>query len=114
MRIPKSMAPIESRFAATPPACKKMNEKNSDSGIVSATITAARTLTRKAIRTMKNQRHPQQHVMFDRVDGQLNKITAVVIGENFYVGWQDCSFKLRVFCFDPLSAHSVSVRRAAS
>jgi hypothetical protein len=28
MRIPKSIAPIESRFAAIPCACRKMNEKS--------------------------------------------------------------------------------------
>ncbi len=49
--MPKSIAPIESRFAGIPSAWRKMNENISDSGIVSATITAARKLTRNAIST---------------------------------------------------------------
>ena len=62
MMIPKSIAPMESRLAATPRACRKMNEKSSASGIVSATITAARKLTRKQISTISTRIMPRSRL----------------------------------------------------
>ena len=42
--MPKSIAPSESRLAGIPRRSMKMNAKRSDSGMVRATINAARML----------------------------------------------------------------------
>ena len=42
--MPKSIAPSESRLAGMPRRSMKMNANRSDSGIVSATMNAARLL----------------------------------------------------------------------
>ena len=42
--MPKSMAPSDRRFAGIPRRSMKMKAKRSDSGIVSATMNAARML----------------------------------------------------------------------
>jgi hypothetical protein len=47
MMMPKSMAPMERRLAASPVAFRKMKAKSSARGTVSAVMTAARTLARK-------------------------------------------------------------------
>ena len=65
-------------------------------------MTAARTLTRKRHQDDEDQSHPQQHVVLDRVDGQLNKIAAVVIGPHFYVGRQNVFIELLGLRFDAL------------
>src|ERR1039458_2875728 len=50
----------------------------------------------------KNKGHPKQHVAFDRVDGELHKVAAIVIGEDFYVGWQVALVEFEGFFFDAL------------
>ena len=72
------MAPMERRFAATPWACRKMKEKSRDSGMVSATMTAARRLTRKNMSNNEDENHPHDHVVLDGVDGELYEIAAIV------------------------------------
>ena len=79
MMIPKSIAPIESKLAGIPRPCRKIKENSKLSGIVSATITAARTLTRKNINTISTSAMPQQQVVLHRIDGQPHQIAAVVI-----------------------------------
>ncbi len=102
MRIPKSMAPIDSKFAGTPRACKKINEKSNARGIVSATITAARIFPKKKHQDDEDKSHPQHHIVLDRVDCQLNEIASVVIRPYFYVGWQNVFIELLCFFFDTL------------
>ena len=86
MMMPKSMAPMESRLAASPVACRKMKANSSASGMVSAVMTAARKLTRKKISTMKNQNHAAQKIALHGVGGDADEVAAVVVGMNSYVG----------------------------
>jgi len=93
MRIPKSMAPIDSRFAGIPCACKKMNEKEEGQGNGERDDHRGSNADYKSHQDKKNEGHPKQHVVFNRVDCQLNKVASVVIGEHFYVGGRTCSFR---------------------
>ena len=62
MRIPKSIAPIESRFAETSWAWRKMKENSKERGMVSATMTAARRLTRKKTSTTNTRAMPRRRL----------------------------------------------------
>ena len=62
MMMPKSMAPMERRLAASPVQFRKMKAKRRARGIVSAVITAARKLTRKKIRTIKTRIIPRRRL----------------------------------------------------
>ena len=59
MMIPKSMAPMERRLAASPVRCRKMKANRSAKGIVRAVMIAARALTRKKIRTRRTKAIPR-------------------------------------------------------
>ena len=50
----------------------------------------------------KDQSHAQQHVVLDRVDGQLHQIAAVVVGTHLYVRRQDVFVQLLGLRFDAL------------
>ena len=62
MMMPKSMAPMESRLAAPSWACRTMKANSRESGMVRATIIAARKLTRKKIRTISTRTMPRRRL----------------------------------------------------
>src|SRR6185437_13328074 len=101
MMIPKSIAPIDSRFASTPLACRQMNENSSARGIVRATMTAARTLTRKIKRTNSTSSMPQE-VAFNRVDSHPDQVATIVKRMNFDVRRQDVLVEVVGHCLDAL------------
>src|SRR5277367_6655801 len=45
----------------------------------------------------EDERHPQQHVVSYRVDGELNKVATIVIREHLDVGWQNVFIELPGF-----------------
>ena len=56
--IPKSTAPMESRFAGIFPTSMKMNAMSSDSGMVIATMNAARAFPRNRNKMTVTSRMP--------------------------------------------------------
>ena len=100
MMMPKSMAPMESRLAASPVAWRKMKAKSSASGMVSAVMTAARMLTRKKMQNEKNQKHAAEEIAFDGVGGDADEVAAVVVGMNLYVGRKNAAVELLGFLLD--------------
>ena len=57
--IPKSIAPIDSRFAGMFAQSRQMNENSSANGMVTATMSAVRTLNRKRPSTTSTSTMPR-------------------------------------------------------
>ena len=77
--MPKSIAPIDSRFAGMCAQSRQMNENSRANGIVTATISAVRTLKRNMPEDDEHQQHAAHQVAFDGLGGLLNQIGAVVV-----------------------------------
>src|SRR5215471_8594967 len=90
MMIPKSMAPIESRFAATSWACrKKKAERNRNGNDDSSTKT-----DEEEDEHDHDEDHASEQIIFDCVFGQLNQFIAIIIGMNFDVRRQNLPVQL--------------------
>ncbi len=71
-----------------------MNENSRASGIVSATMTAARTLTRKKIRTTSTSTMPRSRLASTGIGRQMHQIAAVIKRPDFDVPRQDVPVQL--------------------
>ena len=61
-RMPKSIAPIDNRLAEAPCRSRPMKATSSDSGMVTATISPARTSYRKKISTTTTSNMPRSRL----------------------------------------------------
>ena len=86
--MPKSIAPIDSRLAGMCAQSRQMNEKSSANGIVTATISAVRTLKSSSPSTTSTRTIPRDQVALDRPRRFLDQIRAIVVRHDLDVGRQ--------------------------
>ncbi len=93
--MPKSIAPMESRFAGTWRRSRQMNAKSSESGIVVATINPERTSYRKNISTTSTKHDAAQEIVLHRARGERDQFAAIVERPNLHVLRQHAIVQLR-------------------
>ncbi len=103
--MPKSIAPIDSRFAGMCAQSRQMNENSSAKGIVTATMSAVRTLNRNRPRIDEHEQHAAQQVALDRLRRLLDQLGAVVVRDDLHVGRQDVLFSVVGELLDLLQDH---------
>ena len=72
--MPKSIAPIDSRLAGMCAQSRQMNENSSANGIVTATMSAVRTLKRKKPEDHEHEHHAADQVALDGLGRLLDQI----------------------------------------
>ena len=87
--MPKSIAPIESRFAGMCAQSRQMKEKSSANGIVTATISAVRTLNRNRPSTTSTSTMPRSRFRSTVLGRLVNQLGAVVVRHDLDVRRQD-------------------------
>ena len=80
--MPKSTAPIDSRFADLPRRKRTEKAKSRASGRLMAMIRALRTWPRNISRTIDDERHAEEEVLPDRLGGDVDEFVAVVVGDD--------------------------------
>ncbi len=78
--MPKSTAPIDSRFADWPRRYSTAKANNRARGMLIATISAVRTLLEEHQQHARHQDDPHEQVLPHRFRGDVDQVGAVVIG----------------------------------
>ncbi len=86
--IPKSMAPIESRFAGICRQSRQMKANSSANGMVTATISAVRTLNSNSPRMISTSTMPRSRLRSTVSVVSSIRYVAVVIWHHLHVGRQ--------------------------
>ena len=113
--MPKSTAPSEMRFAGVSRArpCR-MKAMSSASGMLSAVMSAARSVPEEEEEDDRDEQHPFDEVVEHRVRRELHEVAAVVVGDDVHPGRQDVVLPDVVDALvDPLERAAASRRRSA-
>ena len=89
MMMPKSMAPIESRLAATSWACSTIKANSSDERNGEGDNDGGAEADQKEDQHDQHQHHAAKQVVLHRVGGQLDQFAAIVKGMDLYVRRQN-------------------------
>ena len=93
---------------------RQMNANNSANGIVTATISAVRTLNRNRMRMTSTSSMPAQQIALDGLGRLLDQLGAVVVRDDLHVRRQHGPVERVRQLLRPSSGRPVPARRRAS
>ena len=97
MMMPKSMAPMESRFAASAGSVQENErEKQRERDRQRRDDGSAKAHQEKK-EDEQNQHHAAKKISFHRIGGDAHQVAAIVVGTNFDVRRKDVAIRVRRF-----------------
>ena len=102
IRMPKSMAPMESRLAGIPSRVQKDEREQQRQRNGERHNDGRAHAHQERHQHHQHQHHAQQQVVLHGVDGQLHQVAAVVVGTHLHVGRQDVFVQLLGLGLDAL------------
>ena len=110
--MPKSMAPMESRLAATSCACSTINANRSENGNGERNDDGGAKADQKEDQHDQHQHHAAEQVGFDCVGREVDEFAAIVERMDLYVGRQDVAVEFFRLGFDAFQTFCVCSPRS--